>query len=244
MRRLLALLLLLQALNVETAVAKHPLVQVVVKLPFLEMHSGPGRGYPVIYVVERDEVVTVLYSRTDWYRVRAAGGQEGWARRDDLARTELTSGEPAPIPPYPDFAAHRWEAGAGYGVFNHENLVTAWGDFGLTNSLDAEFVVQQAFGTIDNRYITTLGLRHTFIPEFKWISPTAGIGFGYQYVKEREPPAPLQNSNQLAYISLGARGFITRRFMWRADWRKYVVFTNQNQNEEPDEWKVGLSVFF
>ena len=61
MRRLLALLLLLQALNVETAVAKHPLVQVVVKLPFLEMHSGPGRGYPVIYVVERDEVVDSLY---------------------------------------------------------------------------------------------------------------------------------------------------------------------------------------
>jgi hypothetical protein len=216
MRRLLALLLLLQALNVETALAKQPLVQLVVTQPFLEMHSGPGRGFPVIYVVARDEVVTVLYSRTDWYRVRAAGGQEGWARRDDLARTEMMSGDPAPIPPYPDFATHRWELGAGYGVFNHENLVTAWGDFGLTDSLDAELVVQQAFGTIDNRFITTLGLRHTFIPEFKWISPTAGIGFGWQYVKDREPPAPLQNSNQMAYISLGARGFITRRFMWRA----------------------------
>jgi uncharacterized protein YgiM (DUF1202 family) len=244
MRRLLALLLLLQAFNIETAMAKHPLVQLVVTQPFLEMHSGPGRGFPVIYVVARDEVVTVLYSRTDWYRVRAPGGQEGWARRDDLARTETMAGEPAPIPPYPEFATHRWELGAGYGVFNHENLVTAWGDFGLTDSLDAELVVEQAFGTIDNRFIATLGLRHTFIPEFKWISPTAGIGFGYQYIKDREPPAPPQNSNQMAYISLGARGFITRRFMWRADWRKYVVFTNQNQNEEPDEWKVGLAVFF
>jgi hypothetical protein len=244
MRRLLALLLLLQALYVGTAQAKHALVQLVVTQPYLEMRSGPGRGYPVIYVVERDEVLTVLYSRTDWYRVRAAGGQEGWARRDELARTELTSGEPAPIPPYPEFATHRWELGAGYGVFNHENLVTVWGDFGLTDSLDAELVVEQAFGTIDNRYIATFGLRHTFIPEFKWISPTAGIGFGWQYVQDREPPAPLQNNNQMAYVSLGVRGFITRRFMWRADWRKYVVFTNQNQNEEPDEWKVGLAVFF
>src|ERR1700677_1502254 len=103
MRRPLALLLLLlQALHIETAMAKHPLVQLVVTQPYLEMHSGPGRGFPVIYVVARDEVVTVLYSRTDWYRVRASGGQEGWARRDDLARTELTSGEPAPIPPYPE----------------------------------------------------------------------------------------------------------------------------------------------
>ena len=48
----------------------------------------------------------------------------------------------------------------------------------------------------------------------------------------------------MAYVSLGVRGFITRRFMWRADWRKYDVFTNQNQNEEPEEWKFGLAVFF
>ena len=244
MRRLLALLLLLQALHVGTAHAKRPPLELVVTQPFLEMHSGPGRGFPVVYVVERDEVVTVLYSRTDWYRVRAPHGQEGWVRRDDLARTQMTSGDPAPIPPYPEFASHRWELGAGYGVFNHENLVTTYGDFGLTNSLDVEFVIQQAFGTIDNRYLTTLGLRHTFIPEWKWISPTAGIGFGWQYVKDKAPPAPQQKSNQMSYVSLGARGFITRRFMWRADWRKYVIFTNQNQNQEPDEWKVNLAVFF
>jgi hypothetical protein len=244
MRPLFTLLLLLQALSVCVVHAKEQLLEVVVAEPYLEMHSGPGRGYPVVYVAERDEVVTVLYSRTDWFKVRAPHGQEGWARRSELALTKLASGDPAPIPPYPDFATHRWEAGAGYGVFNHQNLVTAWGDFGLTDSLDVEFVVQQALGTIDNRYITTLGLRHTFIPEWRWFSPTAGIGTGYQYIDDKVPPAPLQTRNQMAYVSLGARGFITRRFMWRADWRKYLVFTNQNQNEEPEEWKLGLAVFF
>lgn len=244
MRPLFALLLLLQALNAGPAHAKvHPL-ELVVTQPYLEMHSGPGRGYPVVYVVGRDEVVTVLYSRTDWYKVRAARGQEGWARREELVRTQLASGEPAPIRPYPDFATHRWELGAGYGVYNHQNLVTAYGDFGLTDSLDAEFVVQQAFGTIDNRYVATLGLRHTFIPEWKWISPTVGIGTGYQYIQDKVPPAPLDSHNQMAYVSLGLRGFITRRFMWRADWRKYTVFTKQNQNEEPEEWKFALAVFF
>ena len=54
----------------------------------------------------------MLYSRTEWYKVRAPHGQEGWARRSDLALTRLASGEPAPIPPYPDFATHRWEIGA------------------------------------------------------------------------------------------------------------------------------------
>ncbi len=244
MRRLLASVLLLQALCVNLGIAAERFLELVVTEPYIEMHSGPGRGYPVVYVVGRDETVTVLYSRTDWYKVRSPRGQEGWVRRADLARTLLASGEPAPIPPYPDFLTHRWEIGAGYGVFNRQNLVTAYGDFGITDSLDAEFVIQQAFGNIDNRYITTIGLRHTFIPEWKWFSPTAGIGMGYQYIDDKVPPKPEQTHNQMAYVSLGVRGFITRRFMWRADWRKYDVFTNQNQNQEPEEWKFGLAVFF
>jgi hypothetical protein len=244
MRRLLALLLLVHTFHATPAAAKAPPLEVIVTAPYLEMHSGPGRGYPVIYVVGRDDSVTVLYSRTEWYKVRAPRGQEGWVRRADLALTQLASGEPAPIPPYPDFASHRWEVGAGYGVYNHENLITGYVDYGLTDSLDAEFVIQQAFGTIDDRYVTTLGLRHTFIPEWKWVSPTAGIGTGYQYIDTKLPPKPLEIHNQMAYVSLGLRGFITRRFMWRADWRKYDVFTHQNQNEEPEEWKFGLAVFF
>jgi hypothetical protein len=243
-RLLAALLLVMQAFNVSPALAKSRLVEVIITDPFIEMHSGPGRGYPVIYVVGRDDTVTVLFSRTEWYKVRATSGQEGWVRRSDLARSRLASGEPAPIPPYPDFASHRWEVGAGYGVFNHQNLVTGYVDFSLTDSLDAEFVLQQAFGTIDNRYVASIGLRHTFIPEWKWFSPTAGIGTGYQYIDDKVPPKPLETHNQMAYVSLGVRGFITRRFMWRADWRKYDVFTHQNQNEEPEEWKFGLAVFF
>jgi hypothetical protein len=244
MRRLCALVLLLQMLSVGVSHAAEQLLQVVVSEPFLEMHSGPGRGYPVIYVVGRDEVVTVLFSRTDWYKVRAPRGQEGWARRSELALTKLASGDPAPIPPYPDFASHRWEVGAGYGVYNRQNLVTAYVDYGLTNSIDAEFVIEQALGTLDNRYIASAGLRHTFIPEWKWFSPTAGIGTAYQHIEEKEPPAPLEKNNQMAYVSLGARGFITKRFMWRADWRHYVVFNNQNVYEDLEEWKFGLAVFF
>ncbi|MGO9949447.1 MAG: SH3 domain-containing protein [Steroidobacteraceae bacterium] len=244
MRRLLALVLLLQTLHVGLAEAADKYLVLVVTDPYLEMHSGPGRGFPIVYVIGRDELVTVLYSRTDWFKVRAPRGQEGWVRRSDLSRTLLASGEPAPIPPYPDFASHRWEIGAGYGVYNRENLVTTYADFGLTSSLDVEFVVQQAFGTLDNRYIATIGLRHTFIPEWKWFSPTAGIGTGYQFIQDVVPPAPLQNNNEMAYVSLGARGFITRRFMWRADWRHYVVFNNQNVYEDLEEWKLDLAIFF
>ena len=244
MGRLLAYVLLLQTLCVDFACAAHRPLEVIVTQPYLEMHTGPGRGYPVVYVVERDDLVTVLYSRTDWYKVRAPRGQEGWARRDDLALTVLASGEPAPIPPYPDLLSHRWEVGAGYGVYNHQNLVTAYVDYGLTDSIDIEAVAEQALGTVDKRLVASIGLRHTFIPEWQWFSPTAGIGAAYQHIADKEPPAPREADNQMAYVSLGARGFITRRFMWRADWRHYVVFNNLNVYEDLEEWKFGLAVFF
>ena len=69
MRRLLPLLLLVQALLAMTAPSeartpKKPL-EVMVTEAYVEMHSGPGRGYPVTYVVRRGEPIQVLYKRTD-----------------------------------------------------------------------------------------------------------------------------------------------------------------------------------
>jgi Bacterial SH3 domain len=244
MRHVLALMLLVQAFVGTLSHAADRSLDVVIAEPYLEMHTGPGRGYPVFYVVGRGDAVKVLFSRTDWFKVRAPRGQEGWVRREELAKTKLPSGEPAPLPGFPEFASHTWEVGASYGVYNKQNLVSAWGDYALTDSMDVEVVLQEALGTIDNRYIATVGIRHTFVPEWKWASPTVGIGTGFQYIDKATPPKPLETTSQLAYVAIGARGFINKRFMWRAEWRNYVVFTKQNDNKEPREWKVGLAVFF
>ena len=53
-------------------------------------------------------------------------------------------------------------------------------------------VLQQALGTLDNRYIGSIGLRHTFVPEWKWFSPTVGLGTAYQHISDKVPPAPLE----------------------------------------------------
>ncbi len=212
MRPLLALVLLLQALHFGIANATERYLELVVTEPYLEMHSGPGRGFPVVYTVGRDELVTVLYSRTDWYKIRAPRGQEGWVRRADLMRTVLASGEPAPIPPYPDFSTHRWEVGAGYGVYNRQNLVTAYA--GLRNYQQHRRRVRRA-----------AGLGHAGQPVRHLHRPAAYLHTGMEMVladgryrdclsihRGEGAAAPLEKSNQMAYVSLGARGFITRRF--------------------------------
>ena len=40
-------------------------LQLFVTEPYLELHTGPGRGYPVFHAVPREQSVDVLFRRTD-----------------------------------------------------------------------------------------------------------------------------------------------------------------------------------
>jgi uncharacterized protein YraI len=61
---------------------------------YLELHTGPGRGYPVTSVIPRGDRIKVLKRRTDWYLLRDNRGHEGWAKRQAMALTLLAlSGE-------------------------------------------------------------------------------------------------------------------------------------------------------
>ena len=62
-------------------------VAVEVADAFLELHTGPGRGYPVTRVIPRGDRVVVVKRRTDWYLLRDERGQEGWAKRREMAAT-------------------------------------------------------------------------------------------------------------------------------------------------------------
>jgi len=64
-------------------------VTVEVADTFLELHTGPGRGYPVTRVIPRGDQIEVLKRRTDWYLLRDDRGQEGWAKRKAMALTLL-----------------------------------------------------------------------------------------------------------------------------------------------------------
>ncbi len=86
--------LALLALTTGQAEAAREYRRVVVADPYLEMHTGPGRGYPVFHVVDRGESVDIVKQRTDWFLVRDADGDEGWVNQSQMEQLAALGGSP------------------------------------------------------------------------------------------------------------------------------------------------------
>ena len=83
----LACLLFSQPSHAWLGKKEQPSVQVTD--PFIEMHTGPGRGYPVFYVAGEGEQIKILKRRTDWFKVELQRG-EHTVKRGSVSYTHLT----------------------------------------------------------------------------------------------------------------------------------------------------------
>jgi hypothetical protein len=221
-------------------------LQLFVAQPYLELHTGPGRGYPVAQVVARGEAVDVLMRRTEWFKVRTERGVEGWAYERDLMLTTLADGTPFTINlgDRAGFASHRWESGAFGGAYAGATLISAYQALSLTDNLKVEVSASQYLGNLSNGYLIDVGFAHVFMPEWRF-SPFVTLGGGYEHVEPKSTLAQaLSANNQTGYVGAGVRYYLGRRLFLRGEWRVHEIFTNQNSNEVKNEWKVGFAFFY
>jgi uncharacterized protein YgiM (DUF1202 family) len=223
---------------------EHP--QTIVADPFLELHTGPGRGYPVFYVAGRGDTISILKRRTDWFKIRVPRGEEGWVYRDQLAATLTANGTPMDIPGFTldDYAERRWEVGGLYGDFGGANVISAYGAFALTENLSVELWLSDVLGRFSNSQLLNANIVHVFYPQWR-ASPYFTLGAG---AIRTEPKgtlvATVDRTDNVAHVGLGVRMYLARRFVFRAEYKSYVVFTTRDDNEEIREWKAGFSFFF
>jgi hypothetical protein len=246
MRRIIVTACLLAgALHVAPAGAASA-AAVTVQDPYLELHSGPGRGFPVTQVVDRGASVELLRQRTDWIKVRTGRDHEGWVNRRQLERTLTGDGEQVRLagPTAEARTGHRWEASVGAGDFNGADVVTVAASYALNDSLYVRADVAQLFGEFSNGWLAAAGIGHIFMPQWR-VSPFVGIGAGWVYV---EPTATLveapSRSNQAAYAGAGLRGYFNNRFLLQAEYRQYLIFMDTDDNEVINAWTVGFTHFF
>ena len=247
MRWVLLVLSLSQfAIAVPAAGAERPVREVTIADPYIELHTGPGGGYPVFFVAERGEQIALLKRRTEWFKVKAARGQEGWVHFEQLTTTLDLDGEPFDLPAlgFNDYAARRWEVGALYGDFGGANMIATYGSRSFTPNLSGELWISQALGRFSDSTMATVNIVHLMYPDWR-ASPYFTLGGG---MIKTEPKATLvattDRTDSVALAGAGVRVYLTRRFVFRGEYKAHVVFTSRDDNEEVREWKAGLSFFF
>lgn len=220
--------------------------RVQVTAPYIELHTGPGVGYPIDQVAERGEWVRVLKRRTDWFKVRTERGHEGWVGVGQMRQTRGEDGQPLAIQTFnlDSFSGRRWEMGFMGGRMEGADLLNLYGGFAFTPNLSAELGVSQALGNFSSEYLADVNLLAHPFPEWRY-SPFFTLGTGVIFTS---PNATLvrteDRTDTTAHAGLGLRVYLTRRFFLRGEFSHYTVFTSRNDNEEFDQWKIGIGAFF
>lgn len=221
-------------------------LQVSVDDAFINIYSGPGRGYPIFHVVEREEIITLLKSRTDWIKVKTKRGIVGWIRRDDMQFTLALDGSKPEFPDssQADYLVNRFELGAAYGDFAGADSLTMNLGYRFTKNLSAELRFADNTGQFSDSQIMAGALLFHPFPELRG-SPFFSIGGG---TIKTFPSATLvqteDREDNLLQASLGAYIHLTGRFFMRVEYVNHYVLTSRNTNEEVNEWKLGFNVFF
>jgi hypothetical protein len=213
---------------------------------FVDMRTAPGRGYPVFYIAERGEEVTLLKRKTDWIKLRNERGVEGWAHIDDVGRTVDAAGEPLAFraPDHDSFSQRRWEAGVMAGDFGDTDAVTVYGGWYFTRNLSIELNAMENFGDFSDGRQATVDLVHQMFPHWRY-SPFLSIGGG---IRETSPRSTLvdtkDRTDNVATVGGGIRIYLTRRLLLRLQYKNTVVMTDRDDDEEIDVWQLGISAFY
>jgi hypothetical protein len=214
--------------------------------PYIELHTFPGRGYPVFYVAARGEWISIELRHTDWYKVRTATGKVGWVNRRQLETTLTESGQQQGFRDVrlDDYLARRWDLGAAYGRFHGEPMDKFWISYRISDTLSLE----SAFAQVQGRFSGTT-LWHVNMMAEPWsdqrFSPFLGIGLGkFKNVPNPSLVQDLETNVRMADAVVGARFHLSDRFEVRADYTIYTAFTSDVHTLEYHAATLGIGIFF
>ena len=245
MRALSLIVLLCLCTSAAFAEEVEPL-RVQVADPYIEVHTGPGRGYPIFYVVSRDEWVEILSRHTDWFQVRTEHGKEGWIAIAEIQLTLNPDGSRLVIKRYTpeDFISRTWEMGILSGDFGGAAIISLYGAYRFTDNISTNLTLSQVLGNVSSSVMMGVTLVEEPFPEWR-VSPFIALGTG---IIKTTPRASLgisqDSSDSFTQFGLGVRMHLTQRLLLRVDYNKYVVYPSRNLNEDIIEWKAGFAFFY
>lgn len=225
-------------------------IELIVIDSYLEMHSGPGRGYPIIHTMEQDEPITVLRRRGSWYQVANRHDKRGWIQQEKLARTIAPSGLPAALPDtqHGDYLAQQGRIGFALGQQGGAETASLIAGFRLLSFIGTELEYGQIFTSQEDGY--NYGANLIFEPIKSWsFTPFISTGYGKQVLKKKKKLS-VGKSNEFnydyAFIGGGINYYIGYNFVVRGEYRQVSLTgdTIDNKTVRNSTWRIGFSSFF
>ncbi|MDZ7668830.1 MAG: SH3 domain-containing protein [Gammaproteobacteria bacterium] len=239
------LLLVLVPLSAQGWFEKYQPV-VVVADPFLEMHTGPGSGYPVFYVAAENDEIVVLKRRTNWFKIRGPRDKEGWVHIDQMRSTLDLEGRAIEFGErgLDQFTQRRWETGMSGGDLGGARTLSGYVGYSVTPNIVLQLEATQILGDFSDGIMGTANILMYPFPEWR-VSPFFTIGTG---IIRTEPQTTVvqaeDREDEIVHAGAGANLYLSDRFILRVEYKRHTVLTSRDDNEEIDQWKAGFSVFF
>jgi hypothetical protein len=214
--------------------------------PYIELHTGPGRGFPVFFVAPRQQWIKIEMRHTDWYKVRTQEDKVGWVQRKQLESTLTAAGEQKTFRDLllDDYLSRRVQLGAAWGQFKSEPMLKIWTSYRLSETLSLEGTAGQVQGVFSGTDFWHINLQTEPWSDQR-ISPFFGVGLGkFKNFPNQSLVGATTTNAKLANASIGVRYYITDRFIARADYSLYTAFVADTRSLEYRAFTAGLSFFF
>ena len=219
--------------------------QVIVGAEFLNLYTGPGRGYVIDHVVEYGEPLWLLKRRTDWVKVMTRTGKTGWAKIADLDEIYSPEGEQVavPTPGIDDYHEQSFRMGFSYGDFAGANSMGLSLGYRFTGNISAELRVAQTIGAYSDSQTFQVAVVHQPFPQWR-MSPYFLLGSGVNITSPNATIVATEDRQDTTMLAgLGVSTYLSRRFALRAEVANHYLLTSRDENQEIVEWKLGFDVF-
>jgi hypothetical protein len=232
--------------SVTASASKESVERVKIADPYIELRTGPGRGFPIFFVAARDEWIEIELRHTDWFKVRTDGGKVGWVNRSQLETTLMASGEHKSFRDVlmDDYLSRRVQLGAAWGHFKSDPMLKLWTSYRMSETLSLEATLGQVQGVFSGT-----DFWHVDVIAEPWsdrrISPFFGIGVGkFKNFPNLSLVGAQTTDANLANAIVGVRYYLTDRFVVRADYSLYTAFISDSQTSQYRAFSLGFSFFF
>ncbi len=230
----------------QTASASSKTERLQVTDPYIELRTGPGRGFPIFFVTKRGDFIEIELRHTDWYRVKTDDGKVGWVTRQQLESTLTAAGGKKSFRDVllDDFLSRKVQLGAAWGHFHSEPMLKLWTSYRFSETLSLEGTIGQVQGVFSGSDFWHLNIVAEPFSDRR-VSPFFAVGVGkFKNFPNLSLIGATTTDAKLANAQVGVRYHLTDRFVMQVDYSLYTAFISDQRSTEYRALTAGVSFFF